>query len=65
MTVSATYINTADQLAYILTKALGQVKFQELRLGLEWSKLVETEIRGRLMEIIPCPDPEGKLVMQS
>jgi hypothetical protein len=30
-TVSATYINTADQLANILTKALGRVKFQELR----------------------------------
>jgi hypothetical protein len=30
-TVSATYINTADQLAYIFTKALGRVKFQELR----------------------------------
>jgi hypothetical protein len=30
-TVGATYINTADQLADILTKALGRVKFQELR----------------------------------
>jgi hypothetical protein len=30
-TVSATYINTVDQLADILTKALGRVKFQELR----------------------------------
>jgi hypothetical protein len=30
-TVSATYINTADQLTDILMKALGQVKFQELR----------------------------------
>jgi hypothetical protein len=30
-TVSVTYINTADQLADILTKALGRVKFQELR----------------------------------
>jgi hypothetical protein len=28
-TVSATYINTVDQLADILTKALGRVKFQE------------------------------------
>jgi hypothetical protein len=30
-TVSATYINTVDQLVDILTKALGRVKFQELR----------------------------------
>jgi hypothetical protein len=30
-TVNATYINTVDQLADILTKALGRVKFQELR----------------------------------
>jgi hypothetical protein len=30
-TVSATYINTMDQLADILTKALVRVKFQELR----------------------------------
>jgi hypothetical protein len=30
-TVSATYINTVDQLADILTKALGRVKLQELR----------------------------------
>jgi hypothetical protein len=30
-TVSATYINTVDQLADILMKALGRVKFQELR----------------------------------
>jgi hypothetical protein len=30
-TVSATYINTVDQLADILTKSLGRVKFQELR----------------------------------
>jgi hypothetical protein len=29
--VSATYINTVDQLAGILMKALGRVKFQELR----------------------------------
>jgi hypothetical protein len=30
-TVRATYVNTVDQLADILTKALGRVKFQELR----------------------------------
>jgi hypothetical protein len=30
-TVSVTYINTADQLTDILTKALRRVKFQELR----------------------------------
>jgi hypothetical protein len=30
-TVSATYINTADQLTDILMKALVRVKFQELR----------------------------------
>jgi hypothetical protein len=30
-TVSATYINTVDQLADFLTKSLGRVKFQELR----------------------------------
>jgi hypothetical protein len=30
-TVSATYIKTAGQLADIFTKALGRVKFQELR----------------------------------
>jgi hypothetical protein len=28
---------------------------------LEWSKLVETEIRGRLIEIIPYPDPVDRL----
>jgi hypothetical protein len=56
-TVSTTYINTVDHLADILTKALGRVKFQELRAGLEWSRLVETEISERLIEIIlsrPC-----------
>jgi hypothetical protein len=30
-TVSATHINTTNQLADILTKALGRVKFQEIR----------------------------------
>jgi hypothetical protein len=51
-TVSATYINTVDQLADILTKALGRVKFQELRARIG---MVETEIRGRLIEIILIP----------
>jgi hypothetical protein len=40
-TVSATYINTLDQLTDILTKALGRVKFQELRArrnGPDWSR---------------------------
>jgi hypothetical protein len=34
-TVSTTYINIVDQLADILTKALGRVKFQELRARIE------------------------------
>jgi hypothetical protein len=34
-TVSATYINTVDQLTDILTKTLGRVKFQELRARIE------------------------------
>jgi hypothetical protein len=28
---------------------------------LEWSRLVEIEIRGRMIEIIPCHDPVDKL----
>jgi hypothetical protein len=51
--VGATYINSVDHLVDILTKALGRVKFQELRAGLEWSRLIETEIGERLIEIIP------------
>jgi hypothetical protein len=40
-TVSATYFNTLDQLTDILMKALGRVKFWELRArrnGLDWSR---------------------------
>jgi hypothetical protein len=28
---------------------------------MEWSRLVETEIRGRMIEIISCHNPVGKL----
>jgi hypothetical protein len=51
-TVSATYINTVDQLADILTKALGRVKFQELRARIGIVQIGRDRDKGRLIEII-------------
>jgi hypothetical protein len=52
-TASATYINTVDQLTDILTKALGQVKFQELRARIGMVQIGRDRDQGGLIEIIP------------
>jgi hypothetical protein len=62
-TVSATYINTVDQLADILMKALGRVKFQELRARIGVVQVGRDKDQGRLIEIIPCPNSVDKHVM--
>jgi hypothetical protein len=62
-TVSATYINTVDQLADILTKALGRVKFQKLRARIGMVQIGRDRDQGGLIEIILCPDLVDRLVM--
>jgi hypothetical protein len=59
--VSATYINTTDQLANILMKALWRVKFQKLRASIGMVQVGRDRDQGRLIEIIPCPDPVDRL----
>jgi hypothetical protein len=54
-TVSVTYINTVDQLTDILTKALGRVKFQELRARIGIVQIGRDRDQGGLIEIIPVP----------
>jgi hypothetical protein len=62
-TVSATYINTVDQLADILTKALGRVKFQELRARIGMVQIDRDRDQGEIDRDNPCPDLIDRLVM--
>jgi hypothetical protein len=62
-TVSATYINTVDQLADILTKALGRVKFQELRARIGMVQIGRDRDQGEIARDNPHPDLIDKLVM--
>jgi hypothetical protein len=56
-TVSATYINTADQLANILTKALGRVKFQELRARIGMVQIGRDRDQGEIDRDNPLSRP--------
>jgi hypothetical protein len=56
-TVSATYINTADQLADILTKALGRVKFQELRARIGMVQICQDRDQGEIDRDNPVSRP--------
>jgi hypothetical protein len=62
-TVSTTYINTVDQLTDILTKALGRVKFQELRARIGMVQIGRDRDQGEIDRDNPCPDLVDKLVM--
>jgi hypothetical protein len=55
-TVSATYINTVDQLTDILTKALGRVKFQELRARIGMVQIGRDRDQGEIDRDNPHPD---------
>jgi hypothetical protein len=58
-TVSVTYINTVDQLTDILMKALGRVKFQELRVRIGMVQIGQ----GEIDRDNPHPDLVDRLVM--
>jgi hypothetical protein len=62
-TASATYINTVDHLTDILTKALGQVKFQELRARIGMVQIGRDRDQGGIDRDNPRPDLVGRLVM--
>jgi hypothetical protein len=62
-TVSATYINTVDQLADILTKVLGRVKFQELRVRIGMVQISQDRDQGEIDRDNPRLDLVDKLVM--
>jgi hypothetical protein len=62
-TVSATYINTVDQLADILMKALGRVKFQELRARIGMVHIGRDRDQGEIDRDNPCPDLVDRLIM--
>jgi hypothetical protein len=62
-TVSATYINTVNQLTDILTKALGRVKFQELRAKIGMVQIGRDRDQGKIDRDNPRPDLVDKLVI--
>jgi hypothetical protein len=62
-TVSATYINTVNQLTDILTKALGRVKFQELRAKIGMVQIGRDRDQGEIDRDNPRPDLVDKLVI--
>jgi hypothetical protein len=62
-TVSVTYINTVDQLADILTNALGPVKFQELRARIGMVQIGQDRDQGEIDRDNPRPDLIDRLVM--
>jgi hypothetical protein len=62
-TVSASYINTVDQLADILMKALGRVKFQELRARIGMVQIGRDRDQGEIDRDNLRPDLVDKLVM--
>jgi hypothetical protein len=61
--VSATYINTVDQLTDILTKALSRVKFQELRARIGMVQIGRDRDQGEIDRDNPYPDLVDKHVM--
>jgi hypothetical protein len=61
--VSATYINTVDQLADILMKALGRVKFQELRARIGMVQIGRERDQGKIDRDNPRPDLVDRLIM--
>jgi hypothetical protein len=62
-TDSLTYINTVDQLADILTKALGRVKFQELRDRIGMVQIGQDRDQGEIDRDNPRPDLIDKLII--
>jgi hypothetical protein len=62
-TVSATYINTIDQLADILTKALGRVKLQEVRARIGMAQIGRDRDQREIDRDNPHLDLIDKLVM--
>jgi hypothetical protein len=62
-TVSATYINTVDQLVDILTKALDRVKFQELRARIGMVQISRDRDQGEIDRDNPHPDIVDRLVI--
>jgi hypothetical protein len=62
-TVSATYINTVDQLTDILTKELGRVKFQKLRARIGMVQIGRDKDQGEIHRDNPRPDLVDRLVM--
>jgi hypothetical protein len=56
-TVSATYINTADQLTDILMMALGRVKFQELRTRIGMVQIGRDRDQGEIDRDNPLSRP--------
>jgi hypothetical protein len=60
---SATYINIVDQLAGILTKALGRVKFQELRARIGMIQIGRDRDQGEIDRDNPRPDLVDRLVI--
>jgi hypothetical protein len=62
-TVSTTNINTVDQLADILTKALGRVKFQELRVRIGMVQISRDRDQREIDRDNLRPDLVDKLVM--
>jgi hypothetical protein len=60
-TVRATYINTVDQLADILTKALERVKFQELRARIGMVQIGRDRDQGEIDRDNRRPDPVDRL----
>jgi hypothetical protein len=54
---SATYINTMDQLADILTKALGRVKLQELRVRIGMVQIGRDRDQGEIDRDNPLSRP--------
>jgi hypothetical protein len=62
-TVSTTYINTVDQLADILTNALGRVKFQELRARIGMVQTGRDRDQGEIDRNNSRPDFIDRLVI--
>jgi hypothetical protein len=61
--VSVTYINTVDQLADILMKALGRVKFQELRARIGMIQIGRDRDQGEIDRDNPRLDLVDRLVI--
>jgi hypothetical protein len=62
--VSTTYINTVDQLTCILMKALGRVKFQELRARIEMVQIGQDRDQWEIDRDNPRPDLVDRLTVE-